>query len=73
MKINFDRLCLIEFYILSVNCSHVCIIYVKIYEKISSGGLEVSQFYRYVYPHLICFAFFTLISIVFISIHEQTN
>ena len=30
------------FSILSVNCSHVCIIYVKIYEKISSGGLEVS-------------------------------
>ena len=28
--------------ILSVNCSHACIIYVKIYEKISSGGLEVS-------------------------------
>ena len=28
--------------ILSVNCSHVCIIYLKIYEKISSGGLEVS-------------------------------
>ena len=25
-----------------VNCSHVCIIYIKIYEKISSGGLEVS-------------------------------
>ena len=30
------------FSILSVNCSRVCIIYVKIYEKISSGGLEVS-------------------------------
>ena len=30
------------FSILSVNCSHVCMIYVKIYEKISSGGLEVS-------------------------------
>ena len=28
--------------ILSVNCSHLCIIYVKIYEKISSGGLDVS-------------------------------
>ena len=27
---------------MSVNCSHVCFIYVKIYEKISSGGLEVS-------------------------------
>ena len=34
--------CLIDFSILSVNCSHVCIIYVKIYEKLSSGGLEVS-------------------------------
>ena len=31
-----------NFSILSVNCSHVCIIYVKIHEKISSGGLEVS-------------------------------
>ena len=30
------------FHILSVNCSHVCFIYVKIYMKISSGGLEVS-------------------------------
>ena len=28
--------------ILSVNFSHVFIIYVKIYEKILSGGLEVS-------------------------------
>ena len=28
--------------ILSVNCSHLCIIYVEIYEKILSGGLEVS-------------------------------
>ena len=27
---------------MSVNFSHVCIIYVKIYEKILSGGLEVS-------------------------------
>ena len=39
---NFDRFCVIDFSILSVNCSHVCIIYVKIYEKILSGGLEVS-------------------------------
>ena len=31
-----------DFSMLSVNCSHVCFIYVKIYEKISSGGLEVS-------------------------------
>ena len=31
-----------NFSILSVNCSHLCIIYVKIYVKISSGGLEVS-------------------------------
>ena len=38
----FDRFCLINFSILSVNCSHLCIIYVKIYVKISSGGLEVS-------------------------------
>ena len=30
------------FSILSVNLSHVRIIYVKIYEKMSSGGLEVS-------------------------------
>ena len=29
------------FSILSVNCSHVCFIYVKIYEKISSCGLRV--------------------------------
>ena len=27
---------------MSVNFGHVCIIYVKIYEKMSSGGLEVS-------------------------------
>ena len=27
---------------MSVNFSYVCFIYVKIYEKISSGGLEVS-------------------------------
>ena len=27
---------------MSVNCSHVCIIYVKIYEKTSRGGLDVS-------------------------------
>ena len=39
---NFDRFCLINFFILSVNFSHVCIIYAKIYEKILSGGLEVS-------------------------------
>ena len=32
----------IDFSILSVNCSHLCIIYVKIFEKILSGGLEVS-------------------------------
>ena len=31
-----------DFSILSVNCSHLCIIYVKIFEKILSGGLEVS-------------------------------
>ena len=30
------------FSIMSVNCIHVCIIYVNIYEKISSGVLEVS-------------------------------
>ena len=30
------------FSILSVNCSHLCIIFVKIFEKILSGGLEVS-------------------------------
>ena len=41
-KRNFNRFSSIEFSILSVNCSHVCIIYVKIYEKILSGGLEVS-------------------------------
>ena len=27
---------------MSVNFRHICIIYVKIYEKMSSGGLEVS-------------------------------
>ena len=27
---------------MSVNCSHLCIICVKIFEKILSGGLEVS-------------------------------
>ena len=42
MKIKFDRFCLIDFSILSVNCSYLCIIYIKIYEKILSGGLEVS-------------------------------
>ena len=41
-KWNFDRLSLINFSILSENWSHVSIIYVKIYEKILSGGLEVS-------------------------------
>ena len=41
-KCNFDRFCLIDFSILSVNYSHVCIIYGKIYEKKSSGGLEAS-------------------------------
>ena len=45
---NFDRVCFIDFSILSVNCSHVCIIYVQIYEKISSGGFEVLfSFYMY--------------------------
>ena len=34
--------CLIDLSILSVNCIYVSIAYVKIYEKISSGGLEVS-------------------------------
>ena len=42
MKMKFDRFCSIDFFILSVNCSNVCIIYVKIYEKISSAGSEVS-------------------------------
>ena len=32
----------IDFSILSVNCSHLCIIYVKIFDKNLSGGLEVS-------------------------------
>ena len=41
-KWDFDRLSLIDFSILSVKCSHLCIIYVKIFEKILSGGLEVS-------------------------------
>ena len=41
-KWDFDRFCLFDFSILSVNCSYVCFIYVEIYEKISSGGLEVS-------------------------------
>ena len=30
------------FSILSVNCCHLCIMYVKIFKKILSGGLEVS-------------------------------
>ena len=33
-KRNLNRFSLIDFSILCVNCSHVCIIYVKIYEKI---------------------------------------
>ena len=37
-----DYAALINFSILSVNCSHSCIIYAKIFEKILSGGLEVS-------------------------------
>ena len=41
-KWNFDRFSLIDCSILSVNCSHLCSIYVKIFEKILSGGLEVS-------------------------------
>ena len=41
-KRNFNRFSLINFCILSVNCSNVCIIYVEIHEKILSGGLEVS-------------------------------
>ena len=41
-KLNFDRYSLIDFSILSVNCSHLCIIYVKMLEKTLSGGLEVS-------------------------------
>ena len=42
MKMQFDRFSLIDFSIFSVNCSHLCIIYVKVFEKILSGGLEVS-------------------------------
>ena len=38
----FDRFCVIIFSILSVNCSHKCIIYFWIYKKISNGGLKVS-------------------------------
>ena len=30
-KRNFDRFCLFNFSIWSVNCIHVCVIYVKIY------------------------------------------
>ena len=41
-KLNLTCSVLLFFSILSVNFSHVCIIYVKIYEKMSSGGLEVS-------------------------------
>ena len=33
---------LIESNFVMFNCSHLCIIYVKIFEKIFSGGLEVS-------------------------------
>ena len=39
---------MINFSILSVNCSHLRIIYVKIFEKILSGGLEVSFSIYYV-------------------------
>ena len=38
----YDRFCSIDFSIVSVNFSHVRIVYIKIYEKMSSGGLEVS-------------------------------
>ena len=42
VNVKVQSINLIDFSILSVNCSDVCIIYVKIYKKISSGGLEVS-------------------------------
>ena len=37
--VNFSR---IDLSILSVNFSYVCFIYAEIFEKMSSGGLEVS-------------------------------
>ena len=43
------------FSILSVNCRHVCIIYVKIYEKILGGGLEVSFSICYSNKCQVCF------------------
>ena len=58
MKMNFDRFFLIDYSILSVNCSNLCIIYVKIYEKISSGGLEVSfSIVKQLLIHLISMTF----------------
>ena len=42
MKMKFDRFILIDFSILRVNCSHLCIKYVKVFEKVLSGDLEVS-------------------------------
>ena len=42
---------LIDFSILSVNCDHLCFIYVKIFEKILSGGLEVSFSIRMITGH----------------------
>ena len=51
---EIDKFCLIDFSVLSVNFSHVCIIYVKISEKISSGGLEVSLSIFVVFSYLGC-------------------
>ena len=42
MIIKFDILSRIDLSILSVNFSYVSFIYAEIFEKMSSGGLEVS-------------------------------
>ena len=47
---NFLHILRIDLSILIVNFSHVYIIYDDIFEKMSSGGLEVS-FSKYVYIH----------------------
>ena len=46
---------------LSVNCSHVCFIYVEIYEKISSGGLEVSLSIYILMINLVSGLFFSVL------------
>ena len=42
MVMKFCILSKIDFSILSVNLSYVCFIFAEVFEKMSSGGLEVS-------------------------------